>query len=109
VKAVVDAYTGKVAYYADLSEPTCRCGLGRSRSYSGHPQPADLQARSLRRTFPVQAYQYANPRDRPTLFIKCASGCTRLSNAASGIAPIAIRPYYQPIRLPGATTGGSGW
>src|SRR6266487_1739679 len=114
VKAVVDAYTGKITYYADLSEPIVQVW---SRAFPGlftdiSQAPADLQAhfRYPENLFQVQAYQYANYHvTDPTLFYQKRDFWALPADptlAASGVAPIAIRPYYQLIRLPGATTEG---
>ena len=114
VKAVVDAYTGKITYYADLSEPIVQVW---SRVFPGlftdiSQAPADLQAhfRYPENLFQVQAYQYANYHvTDPTLFYQKRDFWALPDDptlAASGVAPVAIRPYYQLIRLPGATTEG---
>jgi len=114
VKAVVDAYSGKITYYADLSEPIVQVW---SRAFPGlftdiSQAPTDLQAhfRYPENLFQVQAYQYANYHvTDPTLFYQKRDFWALPDDptlAASGVAPAAIRPYYQLIRLPGATTEG---
>ena len=112
VKVVVDAYNGSITYYANLTDPIVqvwsRAFPGLFTDINSAPQELQQHFRYPENLFQVQAYQYAayhvtNPIDfyqkrdfwaippDPTL-------------SASGSASVAIHPYYQLIRLPGAST-----
>jgi uncharacterized protein len=113
VKVVVDAYTGKIAYYADLSEPIIQAW---SRAFPTlftdiATASPDLQGhfRYPENLFQVQSYEYANyhvteaasfyqKRD----FWQIPSDPTADANA-NGSQPV-MRPYYQLIRLPDQET-----
>jgi uncharacterized membrane protein (UPF0182 family) len=112
VKAVVDAYNGSITYYANLADPIVKVWSqafpGLFTDINAAPQDLWQHFRYPENLFQVQASQYAAYHvtnatdfyqkrdfwaipDDPTL-------------AASGVAPAAIRPYYQLIRLPDGTT-----
>ena len=113
VKVVVDAYDGTVTYYADLTEPIIHVW---SQAYPDlftdfNLAPDDLKAhfRYPENLLQVQAYQYANYHvTDPVAFYK-RSDFWQISpdptvDVTSGTALPPMRPYYQLIRLPGAST-----
>jgi uncharacterized protein len=113
VKVVVDAYTGEITYYADLSEPIIQAW---SRAFPTlftdiGLAPPGLQAhfRYPENLFQVQSYEYANYHvtDAASFYQKrdfwqIPSDPTADTNA-NGSQPV-MRPYYQLIRLPGQET-----
>ncbi|MGE5226500.1 MAG: UPF0182 family protein [Planctomycetaceae bacterium] len=114
VKVEVNAYTGQITYYADLSEPIVQVW---NRAFPGlftdiNQAPTDLVAhfRYPENLLQVQAYQYANyhvtnatafyqKRD----FWQIPEDPTRSSAEVAAANP-KLRPYYQLIRLPGEST-----
>jgi len=112
VKAVVDAYTGHITYYADLSEPIIQVWAktfpGLFTDINGASPDLRQHFRYPENLFQVQATQYANYHvTDPTLFYQkrdfwAIPSDPTLSNTAAAATP--LRPYYQLIRLPGGTT-----
>jgi uncharacterized protein len=109
VKVVVDAYTGKIAYYADFSEPIIQAW---SRAFPTlftdiHTASPDLQShfRYPENLFQVQSYEYANyhVKEAASFYQKRdfwqIPGDPTADTNANGSQPV-MRPYYQLIRLP---------
>src|SRR5437016_3335329 len=112
VKVVVDAYNGSITYYANLTDPIVqvwsRAFPGLFTDINSAPQELQQHFRYPENLFQVQAYQYAayhvtNPIDfnQKREFWAIPPDPTL---SASGSASVAIHPYYQLIRLPGAST-----
>jgi uncharacterized membrane protein (UPF0182 family) len=121
VKAVLDAYTGKITYYADLSDPIIEVW---NKAFPGLFQPREqadafMQAhfRYPENLFQVQATQYANYHvtdpetfyrktdfweipDDPTLAAASSSGAAAID---AGVTP-KLRPYYVLLKIPGQST-----
>jgi uncharacterized membrane protein (UPF0182 family) len=113
VKVVVDAYTGKITYYADLTEPMIQAW---AQAFPGlftdiTAASTDLRAhfRYPENLFQVQSYEYANYHvtEAASFYQKRdfwqIPGDPTADTNADGSQP-AMRPYYQLIRLPGEQT-----
>jgi len=113
VKVVIDAYTGAITYYADTSEPILQVW---SKAFPGLFTPITLAPESLQahfrypeNLFQIQAYQFANYHVvDPAAFYQRrdfwqVSPDPTQEPDANGTPP-PMRPYYQLIRLPGAST-----
>jgi uncharacterized membrane protein (UPF0182 family) len=112
VKVTVNAYDGTVTYYADLSEPIISVW---SRAFPGLFTPMADAPQSLLDHFrypenllQIQAYQYANYHVTDPVAFYYRSDFWQVSpdptmTSTDGTAP-PMRPYYQLLRLPGATT-----
>jgi uncharacterized membrane protein (UPF0182 family) len=113
VKIVVDAYDGTVTYYANLSEPIISVW---NKAYPNlftdiNEAPPDLSAhfRYPENLLQIQAYQYANYHvTDPAAFYK-RSDFWQISpdptiDVAAGAPLPPMRPYYQLLKVPGATT-----
>jgi uncharacterized protein len=116
VKAVVDAYTGSITYYAFLSGPNAdpivqvwaKAFPGLFTDIASAPSSLAAHFRYPENIFQVQAFQYANYHvTDPTLFYQKRDFWAIPADptlSASGDAGESIRPYYQLIRLPGEAT-----
>jgi len=116
VKVVVDAYTGKMRYYADLNEPIIQAwsnafpGLFTSRDDA--PQEIVDHFRYPENLFQVQATQFANYHvtDSSVFYQKqdfwqIPADPTLASSAdVAGISGPALRPYYVLMKVPGEST-----
>jgi hypothetical protein len=122
VKAVVDAYTGKITYYADLSDPIIQVWNNAFPGLFVPREQADsfLQDhfRYPENLFQVQATQYANYHvtntevfyrktdfwqipDDPTLAATSTSGEVPVN---TGVAAAKLHPYYVLMKVPGQDT-----
>ncbi|MDP9297183.1 MAG: UPF0182 family protein [Actinomycetota bacterium] len=117
VKVVVDAYTGKMTYYADLTDPIIQAW---SAAFPGlltpiDQAPADLQAhfRYPEDLFQVQAFQYGRYHvTDPLVFYQNqdvwqvpddpTTGQTSVQTAAGEATK--LRPYYLLMKTPGDAT-----
>jgi uncharacterized membrane protein (UPF0182 family) len=112
VKVVVNAYDGSIRYYADLSEPIISVW---NRAFPGLFTPIADASPTLQAHFrypenllQIQAYQYANYHVTDPVAFYYRSDFWQISPDptllnADGTAP-PMRPYYQLLRVPGATT-----
>ncbi len=112
VKVTVNAYDGTIRYYADLNEPIISVW---SRAFPGLFTPIADAPQSLLDHFrypenllQIQAYQYANYHVTDPVAFYYRSDFWQVSpdptmTSTDGTAP-PMRPYYQLLRLPGATT-----
>ena len=116
VKVVVDAYSGKMTYYADLNEPIIHAwsnafpGLFTSRDDA--PQEIVDHFRYPENLFQVQATQFANYHvtDASVFYQKQdfwqipADPTLASSSDVAGTTGPALRPYYVLMKVPGDST-----
>ncbi len=116
VKVVVDAYTGKMTYYADMSDPIISVwsrafpGLFTDRSQA--PQELVAHFRYPENLFQVQATQYANyhVEDASVFYQKQdvwqipTDPTLAGANESIGSNTPALRPYYVLMKIPGDAT-----
>ena len=116
VKVVIDAYTGKITYYADLSDPIIHVW---SNAFPGlftpiADAPPDLQAhfRYPENLFQIQATQYGPYHvTDPAIFFQGQDlwqlpddpTLDTSTQAALG-GTTKMRPYYLLLKVPGAST-----
>ena len=119
VKAVVNAYTGKVTYYADLDEPIMQAW---DRAFPGVFTSIDLAPEEIRdhfrypeNLFQTQAFQYANYHvEDPAAFYRKqdfweipadptiqSAGTELEASPDPGSTARKMLPSYQLLRLPG--------
>jgi uncharacterized membrane protein (UPF0182 family) len=116
VKVVIDAYTGKITYYADLSDPIIHVW---SNAFPGlltpiAQAPADLQAhfRYPENLFQIQATQYGPYHvTDPAIFFQGQDiwqvpddPTVSTADQAIGAVTTKMRPYYLLMKAPGDTT-----
>ncbi|MDP9184772.1 MAG: UPF0182 family protein, partial [Actinomycetota bacterium] len=113
VKVVIDAYDGTVTYWADLSEPIVQVWSKAYPSlFSDITQaPSDLQEhfRYPENLLQIQAYQYASYHVTDPLAFYNRSDFWQVSpdptmDVEPGATLPPMRPYYQLLKVPGATT-----
>jgi uncharacterized protein len=116
VKVVVDAYTGKMTYYADLTDPIIRAW---SAAFPGlltpiDQAPLDLQAhfRYPEDLFQVQAFQFGRYHvTNPLVFYQNQDVWQVPDDPTTGLATsqtvagesTRLRPYYLLMKTPGDT------
>jgi uncharacterized membrane protein (UPF0182 family) len=114
VKVTVDAYTGAITYWADLNEPIIsvwnRAFPGLFRSITDAPLSLQDHFRYPENLLQIQAYQYANYHVVDPVAFYFRSDFWQVSPdptqaEQNGVAP-PMRPYYQLLRVPGATSEG---
>ena len=116
VKVVIDAYTGKITYYANLSDPIIQVW---NKAFPGlftpiAQAPADLQAhfRYPENLFQIQATQYGPYHvTDPAIFFQGQDlwqvpddPTVDTSTQALGAGTTKMRPYYLLMKVPGETT-----
>jgi uncharacterized protein len=116
VKVVVDAYTGKMNYYADLSDPIIQAW---SNAFPGLFTPRDQAPQEIidhfrypENLFQVQATQFANYHvTDPSVFYQKqdfwqipADPTLATASETVGSSGPALRPYYVLMKVPGQDT-----
>jgi uncharacterized membrane protein (UPF0182 family) len=115
VKVVVDAYSGQMTYYADLSEPIVQVW---SRAFPGLFTDIGQASSSLaahfrypENLFQVQAYQFANYHVTDPLTFYGQGDLWQIPDdptvsVAPGAAAPKLKPYYLEMKLPGTADEG---